>query len=186
MKARKYSDLVVLILIGYFISVGIFAHFNNGNILSLNFYLGFICWLVTIYFKYIRKEKRSFVPCLIVLGTLNILIYSASVFSFGSVHYLYNDNEIIITSLGVSPLFLLILIIYCLVNFDLVRRLYYGSDKENADKLKVAVSFYYDKFNGYSAEELKEVFKMYKDYPEEAKIALMKIHQEKALTLMEY
>jgi hypothetical protein len=166
--------------------MGIFDHLADHFILSVNFYLGCFCWISIVIYQYVFNGKHRLVIWLLLLATFNILIFSASISTFGAVHYLYKENDVIVFSFGLNPLFLLILIVYCVINRNLLRRLYYGSDKERIEKINAGVDFYYNKFNSYDSEELHSVFKSYKDYPNEAQLALKKIHQEKGLDLIEF
>ena len=79
---------------------------------------------------------------------------------------------------------------YCSTNVKLVIEAFniirHGDDNEVKSKLEVGVKFYYEKFNSFSSEELKEVYKIYNEYPNEARIALRQIHEEKKLAYLNY
>jgi hypothetical protein len=187
-KISKYIDICILILIAYLIAVAIIQHFTLKYILSLNFYLGVIAWLFTVCYKITAKDAKYAVFILLLFACFNIVLFSASISSFGKVRYLYNENDFIIASLGLNPFILLIFIIYFFVNKNvglaLYERFFYGSDKEQIEKVNKGINFYYEKFNGYTEEELIKIFKMYKDYPPEAQQALKKIHQERNLSII--
>ena len=186
MSKKNLIDIITLTVIGLFISIGLFHHFSNNYILSVNFYLGCICCIVIGFYKYYTRKGKYLVFLLLVFLTFNILLCSASIATFESVHYLYNDGEIIVASPGVNPLLLLLLIIYSVINIDVVRTLFYGTEEEVSKKLNVSVDFYYKKFNSYSTEELADVFKIFKEYPAEAQMALKKIREERNLTFLEF
>jgi len=186
MRKRKLVDIVTLVLIGIFISIGIFDHFSNNYILSVNFYLGCLCWAGVIFIKYRIGKGNSLVFWFLILLTSNILVCSAYIYSFGSVDYLYKNDGLIIASIGINPIFFLMLVIYSGLNYDIIRDFIYGSEKENFEKSKADIQFYYDKFNRYQAEELEAIYKMFNEYPIDAQIALKKIHKERDLAFIEF
>jgi hypothetical protein len=186
MNKKTIVDIIILAIIGVFISIGIFDNFSNNYILSVNFYLGCITWIIIILFKIYRRRQEYFVFWFLLLLTLNILVCSASIVSFGSVNYLYNDGKLVIGSIGLNPIFSLILIVYSILNYDLIKSLFKNSEKEELEKLELSVRFYYDKFNAYPSEELVDIFKMYKEYSNEAQIALKQIHKERNLSYIEF
>ena len=190
MKKKKITDIIILLLIGYVIFIGIFTHFVDKYRLTLNFYLGVITWLIASYFTFFsRNEKKFLIMFLLVLGTLNIVVFSSILGSIETITYIYRGDNLIIAGPGINPLFLLLIFLYCLINPKLFVETYhtlrYGGEKEINSKFETGVNFYYNKFNSYSSEELKEVYKMYKEYPDEAKGALSKIHKERNLNYIE-
>ena len=190
MKKKEYVDLFYLALIGYFISEGIYLHFSDGNVLSVNFYLGIIGWLVCCFYVFVIRTNNFFVLFLLILGVFNLLVFSASIFTFGVVRYIYKQDTIIIPFPGINPLFLLIAFLYFLFNSKLLiahyHNLKYGSKKDIELNLKNRIEFYYNKFNSYESENLKKVYNIYKDYPDEAQIALKRIHEERKLNYIEF
>jgi len=190
MKKDKYADVVVFVLIGVMIAKAVFDAFTSGFILAINFYLGCLCWAV-VGFLVLEKGKGSYlVFYMLLLSTLNILVYSVWIRSFGSVHYIYRQGNLIISSVGINPMFLFILVIYTIINIKRISShfgmLFGRTIKDRDEELKSKVNFYYEKFSSYSSEDLVMLFKMYEEYPVEAQIALKKIHKEKNLTYMEF
>ena len=53
-----------------------------------------------------------------------------------------------------------------------------GTQKEQEDKHNKMAFFYYEKFRICDAEELKGIYKNYKEYPEEAQVALKRLETE--------
>jgi len=190
MKTKKYIDIIYLLVMGYLISVGIFKHFYDNNILSLNFYIGVTVWLYVVYDLLFNRKGKFLVFYLLILGLFNVVVFSAYLFSFGSVYYIYKGDNLVIAFPGINPFFLLITLIYFVFNskvlIDLYYRLMNGSDAEILLKMESGVKFYYEKFNSYSSESLKDVYKIYNEYPDEAQIALKKINKERYLNYLDF
>jgi hypothetical protein len=185
MSKKKVVDLLFLVLIGYFISVGIFNHFVYGHTLSLNFYFGLIAWVSVSYFILFTIKGNFLIFYLLVFGVFNVFVFSSWLSSFGAVYYIYQSDDFIISYLGINPFVLLLILIYFFINrstiMSHIRRLTEGTEEEISLRFKNKVKFYYDKFNLYTSDELKDVYKIYDEYPEEAKMALREIHEERNL-----
>ncbi len=182
--------MICLLLIGYIISVAIYEHFSDGSVLSLNFYLGVLAWLYVCYDRLIKRNpKNFFVFYLLIFGVFNIFIFSAFIFTFGSVNYYKTDN-FVIAFLGINPFFVLIIFIYFLFNAKVLIAFFYtlknGTDKEIALNFESKIKFYYEKFNLFESENLNDIYRIYKEYPKEAQIALKKIHEERELNYLEF
>jgi len=111
---------------------------------------------------------------------------------FQTIHFTYtvtNDNTTTAYeeshSVGINPIILIILIAFLVVNRKLRRNFLYGSDKEKKESFEKDVSFYYNKFNEISTDDLKDIFNMYKEYPKEAQVALLQIQRERELNYIE-
>jgi hypothetical protein len=87
-------------------------------------------------------------------------------------------------SLSFDPLAFLLLLFYCLINRRNILKLFFASEVEQTDKSNKQIDFYYSKFNSYTHDELNDIFKMFKDYPPEAQLALRRIHEEKNLSFL--
>jgi hypothetical protein len=189
-KISKYTDVAIICLIGYLIAVAIFQHFTQNITLSLNFYIGVAAWLFTVWFKTSKNDAKYAVFILLLCAVFNIILFTASVSSFGRVYYLYKGDNLNIASLGLNPFILLIFLLYFSVNrkvgLELYTNVFYGSDKEAELKTNKEIEFYYIKFNDSTYEELVKFYKNYKSYPLSAQVALKKIHEERELSIMNF
>jgi len=190
-KPNKYVDVVFLILLGLSLCLTFYRHFADGYVISINNILALILFVTGVFIKIKNSEKGKYVVLiLLLLATLNIINFTIGV---GTVHIGNlgsGDESLSYAFPGIDPLFFLILLIYWIINKKAIRsiwdRIYHGSEKEQVDRISTGIDFYYNKFNAYNEEGLNDAFKMYKDYPVEAKEALKKIHQERNLSLMEF
>lgn len=121
-----------------------------------------------------------------ILGILLILLFSPLSYSFT-----ITDGDSSVTRNGakytslISPLTFVILILFLAFNYkamiDLYQLLTKGSREEQERKMSKEIEFYYNKFNDCSKSELVDIFKMYKDYPVGAQLALNRIKKEKGI-----
>ena len=170
--------MCILLVLGYLLVVAVFLHFNNGYVFSLNYYVGFVAWIVVVCYKVFYKDIKYGVLVLLLLSFFNIIVFTVSISSF-TVGFLGSN----IVSPGIDPLISTILIIYCNVNRDLVtgfyRKFFKASEQELKEKEEREIEFYYKKFITRSIDELADINRDFKQYPLEAQIALKKIYKEK-------
>jgi len=189
-KISKYTDVAIISLMGYLMVVAIFQYFTQNITLSLNFYIGVAAWLFTVWFKTSKNNAKYAVFILLLCAVFNIILFTASVSSFGQVYYLYKGDNLNIASPGLNPFVLLIFLFYFIVNrkvgLELYTNVFYGSDKEAELKTNKEIEFYYIKFNDSTYEELVKFYKNYKSYPLSAQVALKKIHEERELSIMNF
>lgn len=93
-------------------------------------------------------------------------------------------------ALKFNPLSFLLLVLYILINrknfLSGVGKILYGSEQEKLNKRERDVLFYYTKFNDCTPDELDNTFKLFDQYPPEAKEALKRIHIERGLSLLSF
>jgi hypothetical protein len=122
----------------------------------------------------------------ILFFALIILMFNAIRFSYtvvvGNVSTTYHSSQF---NGIINPIVFIILITYFVVNIDALIQLYQliakGSKKEQQNSENKKIDFYYKQFNSCSDEELTRIFKIYNDYPNEARIALTRIKSEKGI-----
>lgn len=141
--------------------------------------------LISLVFNDNRFRFLKYVIfCFLVPALFNITHFSYTTIN-GSTTETHHSGSI--SFLGINPIVLLIIPVFMIVNRKLFVkswvRLRYGSEKEIKENAAKEIDFYYYKFKRYPADDLKDLFKLYKDYPKAAQIALDKIKQESELRL---
>ena len=136
----------------------------------------------SIVVKWSKSTKAQFVILFLLLIPLfDILSYSYTIEN-GDRSITYSSGKF--DSL-INPLVFLVFIVYLIINISGVKKLFKfvlrGSDNEIEEREKKETTFYYDKFNSSTNKELGELYKMYKDYPYTAQVALDKIKGERNL-----
>lgn len=179
-KINKYTDIGVLIL--SLIIMGIFISWQIADeLFMIDETLGLILFSVSVICKILDFKKVQYVVFILLL----VLLLNVIKFGFTVVNGDVSTTQYSVsyTGLGFNLIIFFILILYLVVNrkvvFDLFFKLLYGSESEREERRNRDISFYYEKFHGCSAEEQNEAFKLYNDYPKEARIALDKINKEK-------
>ncbi|MBB3054593.1 hypothetical protein [Mucilaginibacter gotjawali] len=186
-KKAKYKDIFVLLILFIFLVISIFRHFSDGYILTVNLYLGFICLFITTLLR-IKDGKRAkvFLICLLMLAAFNIISFTVENISFGK-SAIYNVGIFYFSSPGINPLFLLMLVIYSIIDYGFSIKFYknvFGkSDKEANEEYKKMAEFYYKRFSSCTREELDFALKNINEYPhagqESLKIVVEKSNEEK-------
>lgn len=178
---RAKADFIFLGILGALIVNAIINAVVFNYQLSINNYFGFICWLLALLLRILNfRFNRYCVGCLIILGTLNILNFGIGTavisFSVGNIYDVKADG------LGLNPIILFILIVYCFVNKKVINviisELWNGSAKEQEDARQKNINFYLKKFEHCSADELECLLKKLNDYPVEAQIAIKKLTEQ--------
>jgi hypothetical protein len=178
-KATKYVDIGILIISLFLL--GLFVNWQiANNDFIINGTIALFLFSVSLIFKIFNFRKGQY-PLFILLVILVFNIKLSFQISNGDGSTTYYSESF--PSLGFNPIVLLVLMVYIIVNLEVIaglfKWLFHGSVKEQEQKKGINVNFYYDKFSRCSADELKGVLKMYNEYPEEAQIALEKIQQER-------
>ena len=178
-KWSKYFDIFFLVLIGALFGLSGINHFNRGFILTINTYLGFLCWLLVVILKIRKPEKyQFFVAYLLIFSTLNVISFTAESIAFG-LSRLVEYKGIFFTMISINPISFILVIIYFVGNSSILKQLYKKlfkpGDLEISDEYKKQVMFYYEKFNVLSIDEFEGIIKNLNDYPLEAQEAIKKI-----------
>jgi hypothetical protein len=152
----------------------------QGSIVTVNDFLALL--LLLFSFQLVVYNSTFGQYLLLVL----ILICMTNAFE---IHYQIGDvtySSKTVFSLGAisfNPGSFLLLILYCLINrrnlINILSKIRFGSEEERINKQTKMIDFYYSQFKESNAEELEKALGFFKDYPEEAQIALKKIHQER-------
>lgn len=175
-KLTKYIDIGFLAVLGCLITLSIYQHLSSNFVLTINFYLGFACWLIVLLFRIINnKRSKAFLICLITLSAFNIISFTIINFAFGnSAIQEYKSIYYILPS--VNPIFLIILVIYSLVDryysINFYKNVFKKSDSELMEEYKKQAKFYYEKFNSFTTEELEIARNGINEYPIPAQEAL--------------
>lgn len=166
----RISDFIFLSILSLLMISAIILSVNSGYLLSINNYLGFVCWGITIILMFTRFRYRRYgLAILLIMGTF-------SIFKFGiwtvSMSFAVSNFQ----TPRLDPTIFLILVVYCLVNRRVINRVllraFRGTPEEQKLKEEKEVTFYTRKFQKCTKEELDEVFSNYKNYPWAAKQAI--------------
>jgi hypothetical protein len=175
-RNKLYIDVLIIILIGFLLSLSFFQHFTVGFSLTINFYLGVVWWLTTILI-YIKKSERGkkHILILLIFSCFNIIEFYYANISFGSSN-IYKYKEIYFSLPGLNPFSLLMLISYIFLNLSMVKQFYRNllghNDAEIEQEDKKQFKFYYENFIACNSEELEYAIKNINEYPEQALEAL--------------
>lgn len=183
-KRAKYTDIVFLTFFAWLICVTVFNHFSYNYVISVNNYAGFLSWLIVFGLKFKSYYKARYsVLVLLLFSLVNLISFTSENISFGSISNGFWVKNLYLSSMGINPIILLLSIIYCAINWQLLsqlyRRYFSPSDEEFTNEYNRKVIFYYDKFSKYNDDEFNVVFSDIKDYPVEAQEAINKIANEK-------
>jgi hypothetical protein len=181
LKPNKIVDIVFLSILGIGVAVSIYTHLFSDFVLTLNNYAAFIFYITVIICKIIIPEKvRYAVLILLGLSVFDIInftveVINAKIFEIGS--------NWAINSLGFNVFIFLLFVVYCLFNksliFGVLKTVLSGSDKEIEEEKKKMINFYYDKFKNVDKSEFDNLYGNFKNYPEEAQIALDRLLKDK-------
>src|ERR1700743_1733865 len=114
-KRTKYLNVIFLVVIGILLLRSFYLHFTDDYALTINFYVGTLCWVATIFL--LLKKHKSTKVCVIMLlalSSFNIISFTIFNIAFGSSE-IYNYNEFYYILPSPNPLFLFVLVIYSLV-----------------------------------------------------------------------
>jgi len=151
----------------------------------LNETVSFALLLISLVFNNSRfRIFKYLILFFLFLALFNLPHFSYSTVSANTTTTHYSDT---IKFFGVNPIVFLVILIFLMINQKLFSGLwttiFYASDKEVQDKTAKEIDFYYEKFKSCPVDELRVLFKMYRDYPKAAQMALDKINQERELGL---
>ena len=181
-KISKYIDIVLLSFLGILLIDAVVRHFLAGFVLTINLYLGIIFWFIVLALR-ITKNKRTkvYLIGIVLLAALNIISFTVENFSFGNGN-IREYGPIYFVIPGINPIFLLLLVIFSLIDYkfsiDFYRRTLKGSDKERSEEYIKQMNFYYGQFSACNKNELDFAIENLKEYPEPAQEALQIIISE--------
>lgn len=145
-----------------------------GNLLSINNYVGIICLMIATALRFTNNRYRRYgLAILLLLGTFNIanLAIGNTSFSIG-----FGNVE----ATSISPIMLVILIIYYFVNkIDIkqtIKAVFFPTAEEQQIEHQKLTDFYFKKFKNCSDAELEAITLNFKEYPLAAQHALEKIY----------
>ena|ERR1700748_1109385 len=179
----KYLNATVLVIIGILLLRSFYLHFTDDYVLTINFYVGTLCWVATIFL--LLKKHKSAKVCvimLLVLGGFNIISFTVENIAIGT-SPIYNFNYLSYILPSANPLFLFALVIYALIDrsntIALHNRVLRGTLPEMQEEYKKEAMFYYEKFKICSDEEFNYAVKNIKDYPKAAQDAISVVLAQK-------
>lgn len=188
-KPIKYFDIILLSIFSFFVVLGIYQYLVDGFVVYLNNILAAILLIYGIFLKIKKDAKGRFV----VIGLLALSTFGIINFVFATVARIGEspaNSFAFIQYPGIDPITLLILIIYCFVNrsffWECYHLLFHGSEEDQKSESEKQVEFYYKKFSDSTDDELERFYKVYKEYPIEARVALKRIHEEKDLNFLSF
>ncbi|WP_183575990.1 hypothetical protein HDF18_19050 [Mucilaginibacter sp. X5P1] len=137
-----------------------------------------------IFKRYGLKKIQYVLFVLLIILLFNLIDFSYTAHN-GDTSTTYFTSKTVV--FGIKPTVFLIILCFILVNnkqfSHSIKNILYGSSIEQNEKFDKGISFYYEKFNSYSDNDLKDIYNLYKDYPKEAQAALMKIKEERSLII---
>jgi hypothetical protein len=171
------------LLVAFVLSTGLFIAWQARNDLRM---INESAAMVFLCMSLPAKIYKLRIVQYILFFVLVIFLFNAIRFSYtvveGSVSRTYHYSQF---NGVINPIVFVILIVYSVVNIDALNHLYQiiikGSETEQKDTENKKIEFYYNQFNSCSDEELTNIFKIYNDYPNEAKAALKRIKSEKGI-----
>ena|ERR1700744_1700253 len=166
--------IISVLLIGLLIYWQISGEFLMAN----ETFAMFLFSISLIFKKYNVVKAQYFLFVIFFIPLLQLANFSYTITSNDS-SITYSSGKFM--SLGFSPIVFIIFIAYLAVNRNAFFNLFYGSAEEKNESFDKNVTFYYNKFNEFSEDELKDIFDMYKDYPKEAQVAFLQIQSEREL-----
>ena len=180
-KPNRFVNIIIW-LIFFLLAIQLFFWPITGVfLLTMNANIALVLGFVSLLLKFHKSKKGQYVIFIsLVLLTFNIITFIPEIIQ-GDV----SGTDILVKFglLGIDPISFLLLIAYCIINIRtiaaLLRTLFYVSEKEQEENENKNITFYYDKFNTCSSDELNNVLKMYKEYPEEAQIAIKRVQEER-------
>jgi len=173
-KSReKIIDVIFLGILGLFIIFIFFQHFANYAVIRFTNWLAIISvvWLV-IYRVWFGWKYKFLLLAILFLGSFELFNFSTTLSYLGIRG---------VTNIWISPLLLLIFILYVILRSDLIIDLIHyikANSPENEKKMK---DFYYNKFKTMTVAEFEEALKCFDEYPAEAQVSLMKLKTERGL-----
>ncbi len=182
MKISNRTNLFLLCFFSVFVGIIFYFDFKKdiGFILSINEISAILLLLFSIRIVFLNSSKGQFLLLSMLFFTLFNLI---------SVNYTVDNIEYSssvtahIGKLSFNPIAFIFIIYFCIINRNSLLTSFFGDEKERDDKRNKLMQFYYDKFKNCTLEELEKFFEMFDDYPQEAQLALRKIHREKELSI---
>jgi hypothetical protein len=188
-KPNRYFDILLLLIFSFYLITGIYHHFVDGFVIYLNNILAAILLVIGVILKLRGNPNGRFVVIvLLLLSTFGIINFVVAMVA--RVGQPVSGAFSFIQYPGIDPITLLILIIYCIVNrsffWECYSLLFHGSKEYQESESDKKVDFYYKKFAESTDEELGGFYKIYNKYPEEAQIALKKLHEERDLNFISF
>jgi hypothetical protein len=176
------SNYIGVLLIAFFtlvVSTFIVWQVAN-NLILINETFALLLLTGSIIAKWYKSEKTQLVIFfLLFIPLFDILSYSYTI-EVGDTTTTYNSGKF---DGLINPVVFLVFVFYLVMNASVIikqfRFIFKGSVKEIEGKSKKEITFYYNKFNVLTSEELIDVFSLYDKYPIEAKIAIDMIKKEK-------
>jgi hypothetical protein len=179
---RKSTYINIGLLATSILLIGLFIRWQIADEFSMvNETLAMVLFAISLIFKLYKLKIGQYLIFILLLILLsNAIKFSYTIVNDGVSTTYYSAS---FNSLSINPIVFVVLILYMVVNgkfiWDLYNLLAHGSDKEQKEKQDKNIAFYYEKFKNYSTTEMNDIFKVYKDYPIEAQIALKRIKKEK-------
>lgn len=176
---QKFKNIDGVFLVGFILLsvIRLVEFFASGYVLSIHNYLAFILLAVALYFKISKSGKLRFSVALILfLATFNIISFTISRDWF-SINY--SSGNIVYSTPGINLYVVVFFMGYCFWNFDYLKSLFTGSHEERKIEEEKMIDFYYNKFADSSFDEYKTVLSNIDSYPEEARIALERLKEER-------
>lgn len=182
-NVNKYLDAIVLAAIGLLLINSLSGYFSAGYVLTINFYVGTLCWIVAILLKVFKhKLARLCVILLLALSAFNIISFTIFNIALGSSE-IYNYNGVYYILLSPNPIFLAALVIYALIgkvnSTTFYNKMVHASSIEIQEEYQKEAKFYYEKFRNSTNEEFDYAVKNIKDYPKPAQDAISIIISQK-------
>ncbi|WEK20679.1 MAG: hypothetical protein P0Y49_05945 [Candidatus Pedobacter colombiensis] len=173
MMKRKF-DFAFIGVLGLFMTNTIIQLVLYDNLLSINNYVGFTCFMIATALRFTNNRYRRYgLPILLLLCTFNI-----ANLEIGNVAFFVSYGSM--ESISINPIILFILIIYYFVNKinvkQVVKTIFFPSAEEQEIDHQKLTDFYFRKFENCSDKELEYITRNFKDYPLAAQNALEKIH----------
>jgi len=182
-KPKPIFDVALLIILTILIGYVFYYDVDNSMSFSANDILAILILVFSLRLFFFSSSWGQKVLCVLLLVSM------INVLNFGT-NYSLEDGRAswsLVNAFGLhfNPYCFFLLLLFSLINRKNLMALYlkmrYGTAKEQEVEMESKVKFYYDKFIKFSAEELEVVFKDFKEYPEEAQIAIDKIKKEKGI-----
>jgi hypothetical protein len=184
-RSINYFDLSVLITISLVLASIFYLDVKGVSYYTINDLLAILVWLFCLEKTFWNVSFGQYLLLgLLILSLANVITYE---YTIDNTTY-SSRSSMNLGALSFNPFAFVLLIFYTLINKGnlkvLINKLIYGSEEEKKEKVTKMTNFYYDKFVSLEPDELNKVFKDFKDYPEEAQIALKKINGERETSII--
>lgn len=171
------STSLLFVLVSWVLFIDFFINYT----ISLDDILALILLTFAIRLVLTQSVKGQYVVLgILIVSLINILQFNIII---RKESYTTTHNSATVGALSFNAFAFLLIIFYCFVNWRGlkagVKVLLRGSESEQSEKREKLLVFYYDKFKGFTEDELRTAFGMFKDYPLEARQALQQIKNER-------